>query len=165
MDQSLNTFREYKQAIEDVRPHKRPVLLWSAASLVYVHGDLHITSLGVWGTQVSGVTDEKLAWFFLLAVGYYLIRGIYWNWIILRPSWRAGLWKWSISSANYILVAASHEKNQPVNSSVLADIHDRARVHRTSWLTIFLSYYGIPFVFPLAVALRAITVLCSRLSS
>lgn len=186
VSKALGTLGPYTQDLEKVRPLKRPVLLWSTASLVYVHGDLHITSLGVWSTQVSGVTDEKLAWFFLLAVGYYLLRWLWGNWVALRSYWRQGilchLWKASAAANFHIGFHQGQDMEEtsvrcfdsPGKSDVVRvltsdmrlkpDLEDIAQSHRTSRLTFWLSFYGVPFVFPLAVALWAILVLCARLS-
>lgn len=154
VSKALGTLGPYTQDLEKVRPLKRPVLLWSTASLVYVHGDLHITSLGVWSTQVSGVTDEKLAWFFLLAVGYYLLRWLWGNWVALRSYWREGilchLWNASAAANFHIGFYQGQDMEEasvrcfdsPGKSDVVRvltsdmrlkpDLEDIAQSHRTS---------------------------------
>ena len=181
---ALDNLGPYTQALEEVRPLKRPVLLWSTASLVYVHGDLHIKSIAVWSTQVSGVTDEKLALFFLLAVSYYLLRWLWGNWVALRSYLRegilCGLWH-AAAVANFNIGFGEVQDERGINARrfdtpdkvslrvrtnnlrLKTDVEDIAQSHRTSRLTVLLSFYGVPFLFPLSVALWAMLVLCWRL--
>lgn len=58
--------RNYKLAIESLRPIKRPMLLWSVVSLVYVWGglDLKVNAVALWGFQIIGITGEKLTIFY-----------------------------------------------------------------------------------------------------
>ena len=82
----LSTFTEYQTAIEELRPLKRPMLLWSTVSLLYVFGGLQFadtttsntTSVTLWGFQIIGLTDTKLTIFFFLTTLYYTVR---WLWI------------------------------------------------------------------------------------
>lgn len=182
---ALGNLGPYTQALEEVRPLKRPVLLWSTASLVYVHGDLHVTSIAVWSTQVSGVTDEKLVLFFLLTVSYYLLRWLWGNWVALRSYLRAGvlrhLWGATTVADLHIGFGEVRDKGETTircfdtpgkvsvrvgtsNLRLKTDVEDIAQSHRTSRLTFWLSFYGVPFLFPLSVALWAMLVLCWRLS-
>ena len=184
LSNALNNLGPYMHAIDEVRPHKRPVLLWSAASLVYVHFDLSITSVGVGSTQVSGVTDEKLACFFLLALLYYLSRWAYWNWIALRSYWREGmlchLWNATATANFHIGFEEIQERgDKPVRCFEAQDktsvrvvtndlrlkteMDDIARSYWTSRLTFLLSFYGVPFIFPLFVAMLAMIALFGSL--
>ena len=83
----LLSFPGYLDTIEELRPVKRPVLLWSAVSLIYVFGGLQLsdntdnTSVSLRGFQIIGLTDTKLTIFFILATLYYTVR---WLWTTLR---------------------------------------------------------------------------------
>ena len=60
---TLGNLPFYTEALEQPCSLKRPVLLWSTAALVYVHGDLHIKSITVWQEHVDrhpGLTMEYL---------------------------------------------------------------------------------------------------------
>lgn len=178
----IKNLGSYAEDIVRVSPHKRPVLLWSAASLVYVCGDLHVTTLGVLGTQVGGVTDKKLSWFLLLAVLYYLTRWAWTNWIALRSYWqkeRPCRLLNTVEDKNFAIRHEQIEGMEPEsvkifdspdevlvvtnNRRLKADLDDLAELHPTSRLTFSLSFYGVPFIFPIVVALFAISALCYRL--
>ncbi len=83
--QFISSFPEYLDTIEELRPLKRPMLLWSAVSLLYVLGGLQLsdntisnnTTFSLWGFQIVGLTDTKLTIFFFLATLYYSFR---WSW-------------------------------------------------------------------------------------
>ena len=66
--------RNYKLAIESLRPIKRPMLFWSVVSLVYIYGGLHlkVDAIALWGVQITGITEEKFIIFF--TPGYVLLH-------------------------------------------------------------------------------------------
>lgn len=62
----LSKIQEYTDLIEMLRPLKRPMLLWSVASLVYVYGGLHFASgrAALWGVEIAGVTEQEFSFFY-----------------------------------------------------------------------------------------------------
>ena len=79
----ISSFAEYQATIERLRPLKRPMLLWSAASLIYVFFGLQLEAsetsgkASLWGFQFSGLTDTKLTIFFFLTTLYYTLSDGY----------------------------------------------------------------------------------------
>lgn len=76
----ISNFIAYQKTMEELRPPKRTMLLWSAVSLAYVFGNVHITSgtASIQGIEFSGLSDTKMLIFLFLSTAYYLVR---WWWI------------------------------------------------------------------------------------
>ena len=177
--------RNYKTAIESLRPIKRTMLLWSVVSLVYVCGDLEIKSsdVGLWGVQITGITDQELTIFLLLATSYYVIKWLWSNFLKLRSYSREGFInelrnrdpqkikereaKWNCKEG-YVEVSKSQGR-QVEDTDIINDkdfrglITDLIRTRFVSRAVTFMELFGVSFYFPFLIALSALLALLSRL--
>ena len=186
----LSELPSYITLVEELRPLKRPMLLWSAISLVYVYGRLHVSGdPSVWGVTITGVTDQKLTIFLFLATLYYTGRWAYFNWLKLRPYWRNGfigeLWKSvvkpqiaTVTGKYYYFVQGYNEvlkekgEGQVLDQdieTIESDRDLRSTVHDLFGLTIlssvmkFMEPFGVPYIFPLSVSCLALASLFCKI--
>ena len=102
----LSSFPEYQAAIEELRPLKRPMLLWSTGSILYVFFGLQLEAgevsgkASLWGFQIVGLTDNKLTIFFILTTLYYTVRWLWTRHLRLRTFKKQGfmsmLWQYGM---------------------------------------------------------------------
>ncbi|MCY3729469.1 MAG: hypothetical protein OXF97_10810 [Nitrospira sp.] len=177
--------RNYKTAIENLRPIKRTMLLWSVVSLVYVCGDLEIKSsdVGLWGVQITGITDQELTIFLLLATSYYVIKWLWSNFLKLRSYSREGFIdklrnrdpqkiKETEADWNYREGYVEGSKSQGLqveDTDIINDkefrglVTDLIRSRFVSRTVTFMELFGVSFYFPFLIALSALLALLSRL--
>ena len=86
LERFLSGFPEYHATIDELRPLKRPMLLWSTVSLLYVFSGLHLkgNTASLWGFQIIGLTDTKFTIFFFLTTLYYTVRWLWTRHLRLR---------------------------------------------------------------------------------
>ena len=102
----LSSFPEYQATIEELRPLKRPMLLWSTVSILYVFFGLQLDAgevsdkASLWGFQIVGLTDNKLTIFFILTTLYYTVRWLWTRHLRLRTFKKQGfmsmLWQYGM---------------------------------------------------------------------
>ena len=102
----LSSFPEYQATIEELRPLKRPMLLWSTVSILYVFFGLQLDAgeasgkASLWGFQIVGLTDNKLTIFFILTTFYYTVRWLWTRHLRLRTFKKQGfmsmLWQYGM---------------------------------------------------------------------
>lgn len=177
--------RNYKSAIESLRPVKRTMLLWSVVSLVYVCGDLEIKSsdVGLWGVQITGITDQELTIFLLLATSYYAIKWLWTNFLKLRSYSRDGFInelrnrdsqkiKEIEADWNYREGYVEGRKSQGMqveDTHIINDkdfrglVTDLIRSRLVSRAVTFMELFGVSFYFPFLIALSALLALLGRL--
>ena len=183
----LSELPEYVALIKELSPLKRPMLLWSVASLVYVWGGLHFQSgkVALWGVQITGITEVELIGFLFLAILYYTLRWAWSSWLRLRPYWMGGfigeLWKpvtqtkMADETREYFNFGEDRYKakatNDPGDKTIGVIVNDR---HLTATLYTlihtgfsfrivkFMEHFGAPHIFPLLIAISALTSLLFR---
>lgn len=161
--------RNYKSAIEDLRPIKRPMLLWSVVSLVYVCGGLEIKSsdVGLWGVQITGITDQELTIFLLLATSYYMIKWLWSNFLKLRSYLREGFIN-ELRNRNPKVEGSKFQGLEAEDTDIINDkdfrglVTDLVRSSLVSRAVTFMELFGVSFVFPLLIAFGALVALLIR---
>ena len=179
----LSKIQEYTDLIEMLRPLKRPMLLWSVASLVYVYGGLHFASgrAALWGVEIAGVTEREFSFFLFLATTYYTLRWAWRNWLHIRTYWREGylsaLW-WSMPRKAAVTTGISfefskgyHEAMKPSKPlteeeeviqsvlrkrSLLGVVDDLIGQNIWQHFIRVTENFGVPFLFPVCVAVLAL---------
>ena len=177
--------QSYKVAIESLRPLKRPMLLWSVVSLVYVCGGLYlkVDAAALWGFQITGITGGKLTIFLFLATSYYTIKWLWSNFLKLRSYSREGFinelrnrdsqrtkeireaWNYKEGYAEGI----ESQGLQVEDTDIINDkdfrglVTDLIRSSLVSRAVTFMELFGVSFVFPLLIACSALMALISRL--
>ena len=177
--------RKYKSATESLRPIKRPMLLWSMVSLVYVCGGLYlkVDAAALWGFQITGITGGKLTIFLFLATFYYTIKWLWSNFLKLRSYSREGFinelrnrdsqrtkeireaWNYKEGYAEGI----ESQGRQVEDTDIINDkdfrglITDLTKSSLASRVVTFMELFGVSFVFPLLIACSALMALISRL--
>ncbi|MCY4132775.1 MAG: hypothetical protein OXF39_09075 [Nitrospira sp.] len=176
--------RNYKTAIESLRPIKRTMLLWSVVSLVYVCGDLEIKSsdVGLWGVRITGITDQELTIFLLLATSYYVIKWLWSNFLKLRSYLREGFINELRNRDSQRIKEIEEEWNfregyvegiksqglQAEGTDIINDkdfrglVTDLTKSSLASRVVTFMELFGVSFVFPLLIAFGALVALLIR---
>ncbi len=177
--------QSYKAAIESLRPVKRPMLLWSVVSLVYVCGGLHlkVNAAALWGFQITGITGGKLTIFLFLATSYYTMKWLWSKFLKLRSYSREGFINelrnrdpqkikaigedWGLREG--FVEGSKSQGLQVEDADIINDkdfrglVTDLTRFSLVSRAVTFMELFGVSFVFPLLVACSALVALLVRL--
>lgn len=185
----LSSFPEYHTTIEGLRPLKRPMLLWSTVSLLYVFSGLRlkVDTASLWGFQILGMTDTKLTIFFFLTTFYYTVRWLWTRHLRLRTYKDEGfmlmLWEYGMprSQVKKVLGKAYgfyEGFNETTQGGALEDKHfiavQQVRSHRGAIIALFklqfsarvlsfVEHFIVPYYAPLAIATTALIALFVRL--
>lgn len=172
----------YKSAVENLRPIKRPMLIWSVVSLIYFWGDLHlkVDTIALWGIKISGITDKKFTFFLLLATLYYMIKWGWSNFLELRFYWRQGV----ISDFRMRSMDSQRAKetverwdpdlifgkdtdgiNNKVKNTLFDWISDLTKSTPMSRFVTSIENFLVPYILPFSISGLALLVLMIRLSS
>ncbi len=170
--------QSYKATIESLRSLKRPMLLWSALSLVYIYGGLHlkVDAIALWGVQITGITEEKFIIFLLLATFYYTSKWLWSNFLKLRLYWRKGFisdlrnrrmnpQKIGETGEAWGLIegfGADTDKDIINDRDLSGTVTDFTRFSVVSRVVTFMELFGVSFVFPLLIAFVTLVTLLIR---
>ncbi len=164
-DKFLDEFPDYKSAVEELRPHRRTMLLWSVVPLVYVCSGLHlkVDSMALWGVQITGITEGKFTVFLLLAVFYYMVRCCWYHFLKLRPYWRNGfikrLWDHVRNPETAQEIQECLNTGKGFNKDICSTVDEFTRQRAVS----FLEHFGVPYVWPLFISVSTLLALSYRL--